>query len=133
MRSRRGFALAAFFAFVAASWAGPPQASLKIEVAVADQSKLAVPAVRVQLKSGEGTLASLDTDENGRAVFLELRPTKYHLSLAPQGFEPIERDLDLSPGDSLALELTLVPALERTQVEVKGEGSAVEQLSLIHI
>jgi len=94
---------------------------------VVDQSKLAVPAVRVQLKSGAAALFVLDTDENGRAVFLELRPAKYHLSLAPQGFEPIERDLDLLPGVSLALELTLVPALERTQVEVKGEGSAVEQ------
>ena len=123
----RGFALAALFAFGVAGWAGPPQASLKIEVAVVDQSKLAVPAVRVQLKSGAAALFVLDTDENGRAVFLELRPAKYHLSLAPQGFEPIERDLDLLPGVSLALELTLVPALERTQVEVKGEGSAVEQ------
>jgi len=123
----RGFALAALFAFGVAGWAGPPQASLKIEVAVVDQSKLAVPAVRVQLKSGAAALVALDTDENGRAVFLELRPAKYHLSLAPQGFEPIERDLDLLPGVSLALELTLVPALERTQVEVKGEGSAVEQ------
>jgi hypothetical protein len=123
----RGFALAALFAFGVAGWAGPPQASLKIEVAVVDQSKLAVPAVRVQLKSGAAALVALDTDENGRAVFLELRPAKYHLSLAPQGFEPIERDLDLLPGVSLALELTLVPALERTQVEVKGEGTAVEQ------
>ena len=40
---------------------------------------------------------------------------------------PIERELDLSTGASLTLELTLVPALERTQVEVKGEGNAVEQ------
>ena len=110
-----------------AAWADPPQAGLKIEVSVIDQSKLAVPAVRVQLKSASAALIALDTDENGRVVFLELRPTKYHLSLAPQGFGPIERDLDLSPGVSLALELTLVPALERTQVEVKGEGSAVEQ------
>jgi hypothetical protein len=123
----RGFALAALFAFGVAGWAGPPQASLKIEVAVVDQSKLAVPAVRVQLKSGAAALVALDTDENGRAVFLELRPAKYHLSLALRGFEPIERDLDLLPGVSLALELTLVPALERTQVEVKGEGTAVEQ------
>jgi hypothetical protein len=56
-----------------------------------------------------------------------VRPAKYHLSLAQKGFEPIERDLDLSAGASVALELTLVPTLERTQVEVKGEGSTVEQ------
>src|ERR1035441_7550158 len=92
-----------------------PQAGLEIEVSVVDQSKLAVPAVRVQLKSGDVAPIALDTDENGRAVFLDLRPAKYRLSLAPQGFEPIGRDLDLTPGVSLALELTLVPAVERTQ------------------
>src|ERR1035441_6773779 len=53
----------------------------------------------------------------------DLRPAKYHLSLAQKGFDPIARDLDLTPGVSLALELTLVPALEHTHVEVSGEGS----------
>ncbi len=127
MRPSRGLSLTALILFGVAAWAGPPQADLKIEVSVIDQSKLAVPAVRVQLQAVSAALMALDTDENGRVVFLELRPTKYHLSVAALGFGPIERDLDLSPGVSLALELTLVPALERTQVEVKGEGSAVEQ------
>ena len=123
----RGHAVAAVLALGVAAWAGPPQPALKIEIAVVDQSKLAVPAVRLQLKSGGDAPIALDTDENGRAVFLQLRPAKYHLSLAQKGFEPVERDLDLSSGVSLSLELTLVPALERTQVEVKGEGTAVEQ------
>ena len=123
----RGFALAALLVFVGGAWAGPPQAGLKVEVSVIDQDKLAVPAVRLQLKSGESAVLVLDTDESGRAVFGELHPAKYHLSLASRGFEPIERDLDLSTGASLTLELTLVPAMERTQVEVKGAGNAVEQ------
>ena len=133
----KGPALAALLVFGVAAWAGPPQAGLKIEVSVVDQSKLAVPGVRVQLKSGDAAPIAtpiaapivLDTGENGRAVFLELRPAKYHLSVAQKGFEPVERDLDLLPGTSLTVELTLVPALERTQVEVKGEGSPVEQVS----
>jgi hypothetical protein len=123
----RGLALAALLVFVGGAWAGPPQAGLKVEVSVIDQDKLAVPAVRLQLKSGETAVLILDTDENGRAVFGELQPAKYHLSLASRGFEPIERDLDLSRGASLRLELTLVPAIERTQVEVKGTGNPVEQ------
>ena len=123
----RGFALAALLAFGAAAWARPPQAGLKIEVSVADQSKLAIPGVRLRLQSGDAAPIELDTDENGRAVFLALGPAKYHLSVAQKGFNPVERDLDLTPGASLTLALTLVPALERTQVEVKGEGSAVEQ------
>src|ERR1017187_5872315 len=126
----RGLALAAVLAFGVAVWAGPPQPAVKIEIAVVDQSKLAVPAVRLQLTSGGDAPIALDTDENGLAVFLQLRPAKYHLSLAQKGFEPVERDLDLSPGVSLSLELTLVPARERTQIEVKGEepcSTAVEQ------
>ena len=126
MKPKAGLALTALLT-LGAAWAAPPQAGLKIEVSVIDQSKLAVPAVRVELKAGDAAAISLDTGEDGRAVFLELRPLKYHLSLALKGFEPIERDLDLSPGVSLKLELTLVPALERTQIEVKGQGSAVEQ------
>src|SRR5216684_1660529 len=112
----RGLALAALLAFAEAAWAGPPQAGLKVEVSVIDQDKLAVPAVRLQLKYSDAAAVVLDTDESGRAIFGELRPAKYHLSLAARGFEPIERDLDLSTGASMALELTLVPALARTQV-----------------
>jgi Carboxypeptidase regulatory-like domain len=123
----RGPGFAAFLVLGVAAWAGPQPAGLKIEVSVSDQSKLAVPAVRVELKSGAATLSALDTDDNGRVVFLDLRPAKYHLSLAQKGFQPMERDIDLSAGASVALEFTLVPTLERTQVEVKGEGSAVEQ------
>src|ERR1017187_2332114 len=122
----KGLALAALVVFAVAAWAGPPQAGLKIEVSVFDQSKLAVPGVRVQLKIGDAAPIMLDTGENGRAVFLELRPATYRLSVAQKGFEPVERDLDLSGGASVTVELTLVPALQRTQVEVKGEGSAVE-------
>jgi hypothetical protein len=123
----RGFALVALFALGLGAWAAQSRESLKIEVSVIDQSHLAVPAVRVQLKSGDAAPISRDTDENGRAVFLDLSPAKYHLTLEQKGFDPIGRDLDLTPGVSLALELTLVPALERTHVEVNGEGSAVEQ------
>jgi len=46
-----------------------------------------VPAARVQLKDGDAAPIVLDTDENGQAVFLELRPAKYHLSLAQKGFD----------------------------------------------
>ena len=50
MKPKGGLALTALLVFGAA-WAGPPQAGLKIEVSVIDQSNLAVPAVRVELKA----------------------------------------------------------------------------------
>src|ERR1035441_6621742 len=72
----RGLALAGLLEIGAAAWAGPPQAGLKIAVSVIDQSKLAVPGVRVQLKSGDAAAIAFDTDESGRAVFLDLRAAK---------------------------------------------------------
>jgi hypothetical protein len=119
--------LAALWAFGAAAWAGPPRAGPQIELSVVDQSKLAVPGARLQLKAADTATVVLDTDEGGRAVFLDLRAVKYRLTVSRQGFEPAERELDLEPGVSLALEVTLLPATERTHVEVSAEGSAVEQ------
>jgi hypothetical protein len=110
-----------------AASANPPQAGLKFEVTVADQGKLAVPAVRVQLKPEDAAALAIDTDANGRAVFPDLKPGKYHLSIAQKGFEPVERDLELAPGAPTLLDVTLTPSLERTQIEVKGEPAAVEQ------
>ena len=111
------------------AWAVPPQTGLKIEVSVADQSKLAVPGLRLELHAGAAGFTA-ETDENGRAVFTGLGAAKYQLQLHQKGFEAIDREVDLSGGVSATLELTLVPAMERTQVEVKGEGSTVEQGSL---
>ncbi len=127
MNQTRVLALAAVLVFGVAASASPPQAGLNFEVSVVDQGKLAVPAVRVQLKSGDAMLLAVDTDENGKATFRDLHPGKYHLSIALNGFEPVERDLDLAPGAPTLLDVTLTPSLARTQIEVKGEASAVEQ------
>ncbi len=127
MRPHRVIRLALLFGLGASAWAAPPQAGLKIEVSVVDQSKLAVPAVRVELKCGESPALGIDTDATGRATFAGLTPSKCHLSIAQKGFASVERDLELLAGLSQTLEITLVPTVERTQVEVKGEGSAVEQ------
>ena len=127
MRSQRAICLAVLFGLGTGGWAAPPQAGLKIEVSVVDQSKLAVPAVRVALKCGESPALGIDTDATGRVTFPALPAAKCRLSIAQKGFAAIERDLDLSTGLSQSLEITLVPSLERTQIEVKAEGSAVEQ------
>jgi hypothetical protein len=123
----RGLALAAVLVFGVAGLASPPQAGLNFEVSLVDQAKLAVPAVRVQLKSGDAPPLAVDTDAQGKAVFRDLKPAAYHLSIQLKGFKPVERDLEIAPGGPLLLDVTLSPALERTQIEVKGEANAVEQ------
>ena len=87
-----------------AAWAAPPQNGLQIEVSVTDQSKLAVPALRLELQS-PGAVVARDTDENGRAVFTGLSPAKYRLRLHQNGFEAIDREVDLSGGASISLQL----------------------------
>ena len=92
-------------------------------MAVVDQSKLAVPGVRVDLRS---PLVSISTGENGVASFQHLAPGTYHLSIAQKDFEPIERDVTLAAGASERLELVLVPAAERTRIEVTDQATPVE-------
>jgi hypothetical protein len=104
--------------------AGPPQDGLKIDVAVCDRSKLAVPGVRVVIRNPP---LAVSTDENGLASFPALSPGKYHLSVGLAGFQPIERDVDLTAGFPVRVDLTLVPTLERTKIDVTAEATAVEQ------
>jgi Carboxypeptidase regulatory-like domain len=109
-----------------AAWAAPPSQGLQIEVSVTDQSKLAVPGLRLELHA-TGAVVTAETDENGRAIFHGVVPAKYRLQLHQKGFEPIDREVDTSSGASVSLQLTLIPAADHTLVEVKGEGSTVEQ------
>ncbi len=131
---QRGLALAALAWTGIALWAAPPQigtqagpqAGLKIEVSVTDQSKLAVPGVRLQLLSSSAPRTA-ETDENGRAAFADLAPLKYRLEVHQQGFEAILREIDLADGRAVVVALTLIPEGKHTEVEVKGESTPVEQ------
>ena len=111
------------FGIGVAALAGPLPAGTRIDVAVFDQSKLAVPGVRVEIKA---LPAAATTNESGVASFDIANPGKYRISLAVKGFEPIERDVDVR-GAAGRIELTLVPAAEHTKVEVRGEATPVEQ------
>jgi hypothetical protein len=104
--------------------AGPPQDGLQIDVAVFDQSKLAVPAVRVTLQPPP---LAVSTDENGIASFRGLNPGNYRISVALKGFQSIERDISLTAGPPVRIELTLVPTIEHTKIDVTAEATPVEQ------
>jgi hypothetical protein len=123
----RGFAGAAFWLYGVTALASPPQAGLQLDVAVVDQSKLAVPGVRVELQSPPAPPVIATTDEDGRASFPGLEPGKYRIFIAQSGFESIHRDVTMArDGVASRLELVLTPAVEKTKIEVTAEATAVE-------
>ena len=123
MKYLRGFTGAVFLFYGVAALAGPPQDGPQLEVAVFDQSTLAMVGVCVELKSPS---VSSCTDERGIASFRGLSSGKYRVFISQKGFEPIERELDLAAGEALRVELILVPEISRTKVEVKSQATPVE-------
>jgi hypothetical protein len=124
----RGFAGAVVVWFGATALWCAPQAGRKLDVTVRDQSNLAVPGVRVELQTGGSRVGTSDTGVDGHALFFDLKPANYRISISLKGFEPVLRDLDLSSADAPAtLQVTLRPETERTKVDVSAEASPVEQ------
>jgi hypothetical protein len=123
----RGFAGAAFLLYGVTALAGPPQAGVQLDVAVMDQSKLAVPGVRVELLSPPEPPIVTTTDEHGHTSFPGLEPGKYIIHIAQPGFETIQRELNVTrDGVAPRLLFTLIPALEKTKIDVTAEAGAVE-------
>src|SRR5450759_3624169 len=108
-------------------WQG---AASSLNVLVLDGSNRPIPGVRVELKAGGELVASIQTDEKGRAEFGELKPVRYELDAWKDGFEPAQKaNLELPA----SVELTLTPLARKESIEVKGMVAPLEQLSLIHI
>jgi hypothetical protein len=103
-------------------WQG---AASSLDVLVVDVSNRPVLGVRIELKAGGELVASIQTDEKGRAEFRGLKPARYELDALKDGFEPIQKaNLELPA----SVELTLTPALARKEsVEVKGTAAPLEK------
>src|SRR5208337_970450 len=69
-------------------------------------------------------VATMQTDEKGRAAFGEQKPVRYELDAWKDGFEPVQKaNLELPA----SIELTLAPAARKESVEVKGTIAPLEQ------
>jgi hypothetical protein len=116
------------FVVWAAALSGAPPAGRNLEVTVRDQSGLAVPGVRLELRGDKPHPLAAETGVDGRAGFAGLAPARYRLSVVIQGFEKQEQEIDLTgPEETRSVSLTLVPSTERTHVDVTAEASPVEQ------
>ena len=62
------------------------------------------------------------TDAAGKYVFNNLPPNPYHITVEAQGFQTLERDVDVRTGVPITIELTLALAGATTAVEVVGHA-----------
>src|SRR5436853_469659 len=118
--------LAVLSLFLVLSSTASPQPPPNIAISILDQEKQPVPGVLLHLKTGDVLVSSAETDLQGHAAFVSLKPSRYEITATRDGFEPVRRDLDLSGGESKSIELTVVPVVLREKVEVRGTVAPVE-------
>jgi hypothetical protein len=92
-----------------------------VQGTVKDPTGGVMQAVEVRISNPvTGFARTTTTDANGRYVFSNLPPNPYHLSIEAQGFQKLERDIDVRTSVPITLDLTLMLAGAATSVEVVG-------------
>ena len=69
-----------------------------------------------------GFTRTVTTDAAGKYAFSNLPPQPYHLAVAAQGFQPLERDVTVRTAVPITLDLTLALAGATATVEVVGHA-----------
>src|SRR5437870_8708555 len=65
-------------------------------------------AVEVRMSNPvSGFSRTTTTDATGKYVFSNLAPNPYHISVTAQGFQPLEKDVDVRSGVPITLDLSL--------------------------
>jgi hypothetical protein len=97
-----------------------------IQGTVKDPTGGAMQAVEVTLKNPvSGFSRTVATDAAGQYAFRNLPPNPYHLAVAVQGFQPVERDVDVRSAVPLTIDLTLNVATTVSSVDVVGHTEAL--------
>ena len=102
-----------------------------IQGIVKDSTGGVMVAVTVTLTNpASGFESKVTTDSAGKYVFRNLAPNPYHVKVAAQGFQTLEKDVEVRTSLPIDLPLTLVPGTATT-VEVSAT-SLVERESTAH-
>ncbi len=89
-------------------------------------------SVTVKLSNAvTGLKRETTTDAAGRFVFRNLPPNSYHLDVVAQGFQNLERNVDVRTSVPIDLTLAMTAGVE-TSVEVVGHGDLVELSPTAH-
>src|SRR4029077_208030 len=80
-------------------------------------------AVEVRISNPvSGYSRTTTTDGAGKYVFTNLPPNPYHISVAAEGFQPFEKDVDVRSGVPITLDLSLALAGTTASVDVVGHA-----------
>jgi len=80
-------------------------------------------AVEVRIANAvSGYSRRTTTDSSGRYVFSNLPPNPYHITVAAEGFQTLEKDVDVRSGVPITLDLSLALAGATATVDVVGHA-----------
>src|SRR2546425_6000276 len=94
-----------------------------VQGTVKDPTGGVMQAVEVRIiNRASGFSRTTTTDAAGKYVFSNLPPNPYHVSVEAQGFQPLERDVDVRTAVPITLDLSLALAGATSTVEVVGHA-----------
>jgi hypothetical protein len=121
--SRVGFAILLMNLFVAPIGAQGLGGAGTIQGTVKDPTGGVMQAVQVRISNPvSGFSRTTTTDAAGKYVFSNLSPNPYHITVEAQGFQTLERDVDVRTGVPITADLTLALAGATTTVSVVGHA-----------
>jgi len=113
---------------VSAIAADIPAAGPTVEVTVIDTDNLPIPGVHVELKLGATSVANIETDAEGHAVFDHLKPARYSVRCTKDGLESIERQaIEVRDGTAAAVTLTMAAMTHHESIDVEASVAPIEQ------
>lgn len=107
------------------------QTTAAVSGRVLDAQGLVIPGATVTARRSEiGFERTVVSDESGRYVLSALPPGGYELRVELDGFRPLQRrDVSLSVGDAVAIDLTLEPSTITETVVIVDDAPQVNTLS----
>src|SRR6266516_1731655 len=94
-----------------------------VQGTVKDPTGGVMQAVEIRISNPvSGFTRTATTDAMGRYVFSNLPPNPYHISFEAQGFQKLERDVDIRTAVPITVDLTLALAGATSSVEVVGHA-----------
>lgn len=94
-----------------------------VQGTVKDPTGGVMQAVQVRISNPvTGFARTTTTDATGKYLFNNLPPNPYHITIETQGFQTLDRDVDVRTGVPITIDLTLALAGTTTAVEVVGHA-----------